>query len=269
MRIPLIAAHRGASAGNVQCNSWMAFEAALAQGADIIELDVTKSLDGELYVFHPGKESRFLTSPRPLGEMTREEIAEVCFVNVDRNPTSTHLSTLDEILERLKNRCLINIDKFPTCMAEIAQTVRRHGMQEQVIVKTEATEEMFRKVEVLAPDLPYMVFARREDTVSEMLQKRFPLYRGTESIFPDEDCDLAKPEYTQRMHKLGLKVWMNAIVFKESRVLSAGHNDDISVSGQPDKGWGHLMDLGADMIQTDWPGMCRQYLLAHAAVREG
>ena len=49
-----IAAHRGAAGGNIHCNTWVAFEASLAQGADIIELDVSRSADGELFVFHPG-----------------------------------------------------------------------------------------------------------------------------------------------------------------------------------------------------------------------
>ncbi len=260
MSLPLIAAHRGASGGNIRCNSWIAFEAALMQGADIIELDVTKSLDGTLFVFHPGRELEHLLSPRAIPEMTDREVRALRYANADRRVTEVGVSTLDEVLEQLKNRCLINIDKFPTCMAEIAQTVRRHGMVDQVIVKTEADEAQFRLVEQIAPDLPYMVFARREDDFSEMLKKRRLNYQGTEIIFADEACEVAAPAYTQRMHALGLKVWGDAIVFNHKRVLAAGHNDDVSVSGHPDDGWGWLMDLGVDMIQTDFPGMLRAYM---------
>ena len=52
----LVAAHRGTWMGNVPCNTIMAFNAALKAGADIVELDVSRSLDGTLYVFHPGTE---------------------------------------------------------------------------------------------------------------------------------------------------------------------------------------------------------------------
>lgn len=255
-----IAAHRGAAGGNIHCNTWVAFEAALAQGADIIELDVSRSADGELFVFHPGMEPAHLGIDTPLSRMEARDIRNLRYLNEDNTPTQLGISTLDEVFEQLKGRCQINLDKFPTCMADIARAVRRHGMTQQVLVKTEAREELFRQVEELAPDLPYMVFARREDTVSEMLRKRFPNYRGTEIIFPDETCGVAQPEYTERMHRLGLQVWVNAIVFDCRRVLAAGHNDDISVAGQPDQGWGWLMDLGADIIQTDWPGMLRAYM---------
>lgn len=56
----LIAAHRGAVAGNVPFNTLEAFDAALLQGAHIIETDITKSRDGELFLFHPGQEHNHL-----------------------------------------------------------------------------------------------------------------------------------------------------------------------------------------------------------------
>ena len=261
MKMPLIAAHRGASAGNIPCNSWAAFEAALAQGADIVEIDVSKSIDGELFVFHPRTEHIFLHSDRLISEMTAEEVRKLRFYNIDSTVTQFGVSTLDETLERLKDRCIVNIDKFPTCPAEIAAAVRRHGMQDQVLVKTNPTEEWFKIVEEVAPDLPYMIFMRKDDIFSESLKKRNLRYLGTESLFTQEDAQIAQPEYVEKMHKLGLKVWYNAIVFDYQTVHAAGHNDDISVAGNPDEGWGWLIDRGVDMIQTDWPGMLRQYML--------
>ena len=51
----LLAAHRGVAGGNIPCNTIAAFEIALRQGTDIMELDVQRSADGNLYVFHEGK----------------------------------------------------------------------------------------------------------------------------------------------------------------------------------------------------------------------
>ena len=253
MKMPLIAAHRGASSGNIPCNTWASYEAGLAQGADIIEIDVSKSLDGELFTGGLG-----MSEPRV---MTADEVKKLRFYNYDGAVTEFGVSTLDETLDQLKDRCIVNIDKFPDCPAEIAAAVRRHGMQDQVLVKTNPTEEWFKIVEELAPDLPYMIFARNEDNVSEMLCKRNLRYLGTESLFSHEDAQIAQPEYIEKMHKMGLKVWYNAIVFNYKTVHAAGHNDDISASGKPDEGWGWLIDRGVDMIQTDWPGMLRQYML--------
>ena len=42
--------------------------------------------------------------------------------------------------------------------------------------------------------------------------------------------------------------------------LAGGHDDDASVLGHPEQGWGWLMDRGFDIIQTDWVLHCRRYL---------
>ena len=38
-------------------------------------------------------------------------------------------------------------------------------------------------------------------------------------------------------------------------------SDDTSLTGDPADGWGKLADMGYDIIQTDWMGMCREYLV--------
>ena len=50
----LIVAHRGVSGGNIPCNTLAAYEIALKQGADMIEIDVDMTADGKLFIFHPG-----------------------------------------------------------------------------------------------------------------------------------------------------------------------------------------------------------------------
>ena len=42
--------------------------------------------------------------------------------------------------------------------------------------------------------------------------------------------------------------------------LSGGHTDDVSVTEDPDKGWGWVVEKGFDIIQTDWTLALRQYL---------
>ena len=83
----LIAAHRGAVAGNVPFNTLEAFDAALLQGAHIIETDITKSRDGELFLFHPGQEHNHLNRDIHLETMTGEEIRRERYVNPDNAVT--------------------------------------------------------------------------------------------------------------------------------------------------------------------------------------
>ena len=262
---PLLAAHRGVCGANIPCNTLTAFDIAVRQGADIVELDVTKSSDGELFIFHPGMERIQLYFPDRLQRNTAARIRELRYVNCDCSPTELGLATLDEALELLKGRCVVNIDKFWMNPQEIAACVRRHGMQDSVLVKTNATEEDFDNVERYAPDLPFMPMVFEKDAFSERLVRRNMRYVGVEALFSTEQSELCSPAYLERMHRQGLMVWSNAIVYDYRSVLSAGHNDDISIAGREDEGWGWLIDRGFDMIQTDWLMALRQYMAAREA----
>lgn len=256
----LVSAHRGTWAGNIPCNTIYAFKAALAEGADIIELDISRSLEGTLYVFHPGTEPHFLKSDKLIRDMTDSEVAKLRLVNADGAETQYSVPLFDDVLEELKGKCVINIDKFPLFPEDIVAAVRRHHMVDQALVKTDQDERYYRMMETLAPDFSYMTFAKDMDTDSETLATRKLNYIGTEALFKTEKSEFASSAYHEKMHKLGLLTWANAIVFNYRTIHSAGHNDDISIGCDPDKGWGYLVDLGYDMIQTDWVVQCIRYL---------
>lgn len=257
----LIAAHRGVSGGNIPGNTPASFDAALIQGADMIELDVSISADGQLYVFHPGMEFAFLRSNRLLRDMTSAEIAELRFHNADGTPTDQKICTFDEILDYLKGRCYINVDKYFDNPAAITKALKRHNMMDQILVKSKYSEEVFRTLEELAPELNYMAILKETDfTESESLLRRKLNYVGAEVLFTTDDAPVTHPHYFDFMRRNGLLVWANSIVYNYKDVLAAGHNDDISVVGRMDEGWGWLLKKGFNIIQTDWPLMLRMYM---------
>ena len=256
-RGPLIVAHRGAASGNIPCNSIPAFDAAIAQGADMIELDVTGSLDGTLYCFHPGIEPAHLLSEKRISEMHDDEVSALRFVNTDNTPTQYPVSRLEEVLTHLKGRCFINIDKYPEHPEEIIALVRKLEMEEQILIKSSVDERIIDVTSRIAPDISFMAVLYEEDRVTDKLlalKEAGKLnYGGAELVFKDSSSEFATREYIDAMHEKGLITWANAIVFSYRSVLTAGHDDDVSVSLSPDLGWGWLMDLGYDFIQTDWP----------------
>lgn len=256
----LITAHRGVWGGNIPGNTLAAFEIALQQGADMIELDVSNSSDGELFVFHPGMEPVFLHMDKLLSDVPASEIRKLSFLNADATPTQFGINTFDEALEALKGRCYINVDKFWNNVDPIVKAIRRHNMADQILVKTSPNEDVYSYMEQCAPDINYMVIIRDHDDQTEQLLKRGMRYAGAEVLFSTEDSEFATEAYIESMHKKGLLVWANAIVYNHQAVLTAGHNDDISVVGRMDEGWGWLLDKGYDIIQTDWPLMLKNYM---------
>ena len=136
----LICAHRGVSGGNVPCNTLAGFAGALAQGADIIELDVTKSLDGVHFVFHPGKERAHLGSRRFISMLTADKVKKLRYINQDNDKTQFGVDPLADVLDFLRGKCYINVDKFWDNVSPICQAIRRHGMMDQILVKTAPTK---------------------------------------------------------------------------------------------------------------------------------
>ena len=167
-----IAAHMGVHGSNIPGNTLAAFEIALRQGADIIELDVTKSADDVLFVFHPGFEKVRLERDTDIRTLPAAEIEQLHFVNVDRRVTAHRITRLADALDFLRNRCVVNIDKFCDNPKEIAALVRSMGMQDQVIVKTPPEQQYFDCVAQVAHDLPYMPFVYELDTCFEALARR-------------------------------------------------------------------------------------------------
>ncbi len=256
----LLAAHRGVCGGNIPCNSLAAFQAAVKMKAEIVELDADMSEDGVLFVQHPGMEKVHLRMNDSIRHYPAGVVRQFPQSNCDLVRTQYLIPTLEEALILLRGKAIVNIDKFWEHPAEISALVRRLGMEDQILIKTSPKPQYFDAVEEYAPDFAYMPIVKEENAVHDELNRRNINYVGAEVLFTDEGMPVASPEFIDMMHSEGKLVWSNAIVYNYKTVLSAWHNDDVSVIGDPGRGWGWLADRGFDVIQTDWLWLCRDYL---------
>ena len=256
----IIAAHRGSAAGNIPCNTIPAYEAALMQGADMIETDLNRTADGKLIIFHPKMERRHLGRDVHVETMPWEEVKQLRYQNYDRTETQFGIVTFDELLETFKGRCYINIDKFWSHPKEIYEAIRAHDMVDQMLVKSNITEDVLRVLEEVAPELPFMPIVKEEHPWHEALLKRNIHYVGVEGLYKKDDSYLASPEFMEKMHRSGQLVWGNAIIYDYLDQLSGGHSDDTALTVSPEYGWGWYADRPFDVIQTDWTGMLVRFL---------
>ena len=91
---PLVVAHRGASAREVE-NSLAAFRVAMQLGADAVELDVHATADGTLVVHHDEA-----IAGRRIPQLTAHQVAELRLSNGEPIPTLAHV--LEAIGPRLQ-----------------------------------------------------------------------------------------------------------------------------------------------------------------------
>lgn len=255
-----IAAHRGTAGANIPCNTITAFDIALRGGASILEMDLFKSADGEIFIFHTGKEPYQLNKDIDLTQLSSKEIRQLRLINVDFNETQWGINSFDEVLEHFKGRCILNLDRIGTCISDVIKIVERHNMREQILLKHAPTKKVLKIIEEIAPSYMFMPIYMEEDTASEMVENMNINYIGAELVFKTEQSPVIQPEYIDQMKKKGKILWGNAVLYDFKIPLSAGHTDDISLIESPEKGWGWLVDHGFDIIQTDWTYQCCKYL---------
>ena len=256
----IVVAHRGASGGNIPCNTLAAYEIALKQGADMIEVDVSNTLDNQLILFHPGMEIPHLNMPVYLPLLNSNAVKKLRYVNADNTSTQFKIAGFDDFLEQFKDRCFINIDKFWSNPKRIYNAIKRHNMTDQVLVKSGVNEKVLKVLEGICPELQFMPIVKDTHTSHEMLMTRNINYVGVECVFAKDSAPIAQDEFIEKMHKDGKLVWMNSIVYDRKEQICGGHSDDTALTISEDDGWGWIADKNVDFIQTDWTMMLIDYL---------
>ena len=102
----LIVSHSGLYSGAFVRNTITSFEAALANGADMIETDVALTSDGKLVLFHEGFEKQLLRTDKKIKEMEYAELKTMPQWHVHGYESPYCVETLDDLLEHFKNRCI-------------------------------------------------------------------------------------------------------------------------------------------------------------------
>lgn len=248
----LLASHRGYNGGNIPCNSLEGYKIAAIYGADIIEVDVTASKDGELYMLHPGMEPHHFSQNISLPNSTKEEISKVMLANQDRVLTQYKIATFDEMLETLKPfNCLINVDKFWSNPALISKKIREHNMTDRIIVKSAISDTDIKTLEEVAGGMQFMAITWTTDA-HEILKNSKLNYIGLEVLFNDDTAEVVSDEFISTLKKDGKILWGNSIVYNYKANISGVHTDDTALLGNPDLGWGWFAKKGFDIIQSDW-----------------
>lgn len=257
-----IASHRGRFGGDIAENTLPAFEAALRCGADIVEMDVRKTKDNVMILFHDESPQRLLGLPGKVSDYTLSQLRERRLINVIGNPSGSVVTTLDEALHALKGRCMINLDQCWGFMDEVYAKVEALGMEEQALIKGRAPYgEVVSWIKSRQWRPKFIPVITREEELAQFDALPEELHFSIVEVFLTGEQDkLIAPDFVQKLHARGLRLWVNALSLGQGINLSAGHDDSLSVSVSPDLGWGWLIQRGVNIIQTDWPAELRRYL---------
>lgn len=281
----LILAHRGAAAANIVDNTVESFDAALAQGADMVEADVFMSTDGELFVFHDGTEPIFLGTDRKVVEMSSAEIRQLRYLNKNHVRIDHPIHTLDQVLEHLKGRCLINLDRCWWCWDKVFEAVRRHNMADQILFKSAPEKQYVDQIAAQPEPFLYMPIIWYPEELPYVRASGANMV-AVEFIGHNADAAIMQKDFITGLRKEGIACLISALTLGNPVVdpeklkakwaaagsrmanalvngniyLAAGHDDDTSILGHPEDGWGWLVRQGFNIIQTDWTMPLAHYL---------
>jgi len=139
---PLVIAHRGASAIAPE-NTLTAFERAIILGADAIELDAKRTLDGEVVAFHDATLRRTTGADGSVASRTLHELR-----SLDAGAWKSEafrgerIPTLSEVLESVGRRLLVNIELSDylgaqaSLVEKVVAIVQAHRMSERVLLSS-------------------------------------------------------------------------------------------------------------------------------------
>ena len=139
---PLLIAHRGASAHAPE-NTIAAFELALQQGADGLELDVHLSADGHPVVIHDFTLERTTDGVGPVNALTVRELKRLDAGGWrDRRFQGQRVQTLQEVLERFRDRTRFWLDLkggpalYPGLEERVVSTIEIYDVLDRVLVQS-------------------------------------------------------------------------------------------------------------------------------------
>ena len=128
MQAPLIIAHRGASADEPE-NTLRAFQRAIEQGAQMIELDLDQTADGHVIVIHDATLERTTNMRGRVAELSLAEIRKADAGKGERVPV------LDETLDLTLGRARLYLEiKEARAAANTLKAIRARGCEADVML---------------------------------------------------------------------------------------------------------------------------------------
>jgi glycerophosphoryl diester phosphodiesterase len=244
----LIAAHRGEWRAAPE-NSLAAVKKAIADGAEVVEVDVRRTRDGRLVLMHDETVDRTTNGTGRVADLTLAQIEQLRLKEGMADPqdplTDERVPTLNEVMLAAKGHALVNLDKGWDDREQILQLLRATGTVGDGLFKGSPTVAEASAFMAQDPEIKYM------HVVDDANAGDIGAFTGRPpiayEILFDNSADVqAQPRSLETIHRTSA-VWINSMW----PILNAGHTDQVSLR-DPALGWGSLVDsYQADIIQTD------------------
>ena len=244
-------------------NSWQGIKSAIKKGADIIEIDVSKTSDGYLVLLKDEDFSRMCVDPAgntitsKVSETESWEVIAMCLRQGRggdaAEPTEYHPQTLEAIIKAVGDKAVLMLDFDKEILDDVYEEVASLGAFDRVIFKFDSKAGAVKKF-----------LSAHEDTKIAVMGT----YNGN-VVFSARSYIKKMQKYEAEAVMLGVKN-PNAVIFDKS-VLKLFKDDlraaidltDPKKCGEREdneNGWNDLLGRGYSIIVTDYPDKLSTYI---------
>lgn len=235
----IVIAHRGDHTQYPE-NTLGAYEQAIKDGADYVEIDLRTTKDGKLISLHNESVDRMTNGTGLVSDLTFEAIKKLQVKAEHLSSKANYtIPSFEEILTLCKNKINIYIDFKDADPAVALSELQKFGMENQVLVYINKPEQ-FTEWRKVAPKMPLMI------SLPENISDSLELVKFIKQAKPDVldgNYKQYTPQLTAAAKNNNLPVWPDA----------QSHDEGPEV-------WVDAISKGLVGLQTDHPQRLINYL---------
>lgn len=256
--MPMIVVHRGAKSASIAENTEKAIHTANLLGADVVEIDVIRSTDGQYFLFHDGTENQHFGLDRNIRELSSLEISKLSY-SWHSEPDKKFYGV--EPLESLKNipNTIFNLDRSWEYWPHLLEELETFNMPQQLLLKSQVGQEELSSLVNSKVKFPYLAIVKTMAEVNAVMAYPEINTIGFELLAHTGEDEFANKTTIKRLKEMGYLIQLNALNLPNRNNLYLGWDDEESLFNSPQNGWGRLIEQGADIVQTDWPSLLRDF----------
>lgn len=246
-----LSAHRGGAQTGYPENCIATFEHSLAHGCTMLEIDPRLTKDGAIVLHHDKTLDRTTSGTGPLSDQTLAELQRLTLTDLNGQPTSYKMPTLQETIAWARNRTVLVVDQKDVPLEQRISAItenKAEGFVMLIISNLKQAQQVYASnpnitMEIMVPDL------KRVKAIDEsnLPWQNLVAFVGHQ---PPYNRDLI-----HAIHERGAMCMAGT-----SRNLDLELATAIQSTNRLTESYRNLLDLGIDIIETDLPNQVHDAL---------
>lgn len=240
-----VSAHRGGPQSRFPENCIATFENTLKHTFAIMEIDPRYSKDGAIVVHHDATLDRTTTGKGPVAEMTLQELKELRLKDAEGSVTDFQIPTLDEVLRWARGKTILVLDQKDVPVQVRVKKIEEHRAEAYAILIVYSFKDA-QKCYQMNKNIMMEVMIPNREKFYEFDKTGVPWSNVIAFVGHNPPSD---KEMLQMVHAKGTCCMAGTSRNLDRELIVNRESGTVSI----EKRYRSLLQLGADLIETDLP----------------